>query len=104
MLTWSNMELDGDLSRLNDGSFLEKMVIRCREEKRVAKTWAVSGLLSFFTGLLLFLSGPLVGFAQTNESEETDSAQYIVEDIQGSNVQVLEDGVGAWEPAEEGQV
>lgn len=51
----------------------------------------------------------LVGAPRAHSQTPADSGapqpvEYVIEDIQGSNVQVLEEGQSQWEPAQEGQV
>jgi ferric-dicitrate binding protein FerR (iron transport regulator) len=43
-------------------------------------------------------------YAQTTNNPAADPVEYVVEDIQGSNVQVLEENSKTWDPAQEGQV
>ncbi len=58
-----------------------------------------------FAGLLLLGASPRSGFPQADVAASgQEPVEYVIEDIQGSNVQVLEDGERAWEPAQEGQV
>lgn len=55
-------------------------------------------------GFLLSGISPRPGFPQDAAAVSSQEAvEYVIEDIQGSNVQVLEDGESAWEPAQEGQ-
>jgi hypothetical protein len=42
--------------------------------------------------------------AQTSNASASDPVEYAVEDIQGSNVQVLESNSKIWDPAQEGQI
>jgi len=56
------------------------------------------------SSFLLFAS-PLDGISQTDSSNiGTEPPEYVVEDIHGSNVRVLEEGETQWEPAVEGQL
>ncbi len=53
--------------------------------------------------VILFLT-PLMGIPQTADTTpKTDPMEYVIEDIHGSNVQVLEEGDNRWETAVEGQ-
>lgn len=54
------------------------------------------------TCLLFFLAG--IKKASLASDEAQAATEYLIEDIQGTNVQVLEEGQSKWEPAEEGQV
>jgi hypothetical protein len=53
-------------------------------------------------GMLFVAAFPLKSMAQTPTSE--NPAEYVLEDIQGTDIQVKEDGTDKWEPAEEGQI
>lgn len=53
-------------------------------------------------GMLLVFTSPLKGMAQIQNNAEP--AEYVLEDIQGPNIQVKEDGSNEWLPAQEGQV
>src|ERR1039458_3847198 len=55
--------------------------------------------------LLSLVGSPFVGESRAQEgtSPEPQGAPYIIEDIQGNGVQVLEGGAKDWERAEEGQ-
>ena len=56
-------------------------------------------------GIVILLLMPLIGASQTADTiAKTDLVEYVVEDIQGSNVQVLEEGETQWETVVEGQV
>lgn len=57
-------------------------------------------LIMVFFGFLLSLV-PVLG--QTPVPNQTPSVEYVIEDIQGSDIQVLEDGSKTWAPAQEGQ-
>lgn len=52
--------------------------------------------------LLAFL--PLAAKSQTVDDSGPQPIEYVIEDVQGPNVQVMEEGQGQWEPAQEGQV
>jgi hypothetical protein len=62
------------------------------------------------TGLILgsFVFLLMTGFtqlrAQTNNTPPTDPVEYVVEDVKGTNVQVLEENSKTWDNAQEGQV
>ena len=62
-------------------------------------------VLGFGFGLSLFLI-PLSGFSQAPapDAAAAEPVQYVLEDIQGSNVQVLETGADGWAAGEEGEV
>jgi hypothetical protein len=65
-----------------------------------------SNILGFGFCLSFFLI-PLTGFSQAPAADATVAAepvQYVLEDIQGSNVQVLETGTDQWAAGEEGEV
>ncbi len=55
-----------------------------------------------FLYLLIVFCFPLKSFSQTAKSNAP--TEYIIEDIHGTNVQVLDEGTKIWEPAQEGQV
>jgi hypothetical protein len=59
-------------------------------------------------GAVLVLVGSgsrsLVRAEEAPADQASDPVQYVIEDIQGSNVQVMEDGTKVWDKAEEGQV
>lgn len=56
-------------------------------------------------GFLLFWALPLPGMTESDKTAPgTEPAEYTIEEIQGSHVQVLEDGETQWEAAVEGQV
>ncbi len=62
-------------------------------------------LVSIFSVFVLaFFVFPLIGFSQIDGSSAPEPIEYVLENIQGLNVQVLEDGSKDWEAAEEGQV
>ncbi len=61
----------------------------------------IQGLFLFFI-LACGFGSPL--WAEEAPMAPADPVAYVVEDIQGSQVQVLEDGAKDWAPAEEGQV
>jgi hypothetical protein len=63
-----------------------------------------SSLFRFILAGCLSLFLPLMVLAQTDTNSTPEKVEYIIEDIQGSNVQVLEKGSGTWDPAQEGQV
>jgi hypothetical protein len=55
-------------------------------------------------GMAILFLMPLMGVAQTPDTAaQTNSMEYVIEDIHGSNVQVLEEGETQWETAVEGQ-
>ncbi len=62
-----------------------------------------TSVLYFVFALFVALSSYLSAFAQT-PSPTSDPVEYIVEDIQGANVQVMEENSKTWDPAQEGQV
>ena len=54
---------------------------------------------------LAFLVFPISGIPQAGSAVgQTDTVEYVIEDIKGPNVQVLEEGETQWEKAQEGQV
>jgi hypothetical protein len=61
--------------------------------------------LAVVTGISLFFASAYSGVSLAdNPAPATDTVEYVLEDIQGPNVQVKEDGADAWEAAQEGQV
>jgi hypothetical protein len=66
-------------------------------DSRINKRWVIYGMLSS----LMFFGGTYRGFSQT--AGEVQPVEYVIEDIQGSDVQVQEDGSKTWEAAQEGQ-
>jgi hypothetical protein len=69
------------------------------------RTW-IKMCPAFLAGFLLVFGPSLRGISQADDqpAAASEPAEYIIEDIQGSNVQVLEEGAKEWEPAVEGQV
>lgn len=65
--------------------------------------WRKWGSFSL-VGMFFFFVEPLTGVSQTNVETTQEPMEYVIENIQGSNVQVLEEGQNLWEPAQEGQV
>jgi ferric-dicitrate binding protein FerR (iron transport regulator) len=59
--------------------------------------------LSFFALGFLLINFSIV-HAQTSNDNASDPVEYAVEDIQGANVQVLENNSQTWDPAQEGQI
>ena len=59
----------------------------------------VVGMFSF-----LLLAVPLRSIGETSPSQAAEPAEYIVEDLQGTQTQVLKQGKTQWEQAQEGQV
>jgi hypothetical protein len=57
---------------------------------------------TFFLGLL-DLNFSMV-HAQTTNDVTADPVEYVIEDMKGSNIQVLEENSKTWDPAQEGQV
>ena len=56
-------------------------------------------------GFLILFTFPECGVPQTQDATGfTQPVEYVIEDIQGPTVRVLEEGETQWEPAEEGQV
>ncbi len=56
-------------------------------------------------GIVILFLMPLIGASQTpNTTAKTDPVEYVIEDVHGTNIQVLEEGETQWETAVEGQV
>lgn len=69
-----------------------------------SKIW-LRACLTVATGSFLFLVSPLSGIPETTPAVgQADPVEYVIEDIQGPQVQVLEEGETQWEAAQEGQV
>jgi ferric-dicitrate binding protein FerR (iron transport regulator) len=61
-------------------------------------------LISIYFGMVILFLTPLMGVSQTADTAaKTDPMEYVIEDIHGSKVQVLEEGETQWETAVEGQ-
>ena len=69
-------------------------------------TWNAmkNGLRLMLFGFLLSGTGFIACADEGSQGSPSEPVEYIIEDIQGSNVQVLEDGAKVWDKAEEGQV
>lgn len=75
------------------------------KEGIMKNTFWIKGGLVLILGSFLFFGMPIQGVSQALDSNsEKNAIEYIIEDIQGPNVQILEQGETKWEPAEEGQV
>jgi len=70
---------------------------------KLKSEWLFATLL---TTLLMFLSIPSLSNSRADEqtTNGAEQVEYIIEDLQGSDVRVLEEGSKDWESAEEGQV
>src|ERR1700722_6352540 len=60
-------------------------------------------VMGLFLLIVLFIFGFAPLRAQTNASVSADPVEYVVEDIKGGNVQVLEENSKTWDNAQEGQ-
>jgi ferric-dicitrate binding protein FerR (iron transport regulator) len=59
------------------------------------------GLMAVFSTIVL---SRVSVHGQTPTPDQTPSAEYVIEDIKGSDMRVLEEGSKTWAPAQEGQV
>ncbi len=66
-------------------------------KRAIEMKWALPVLLF----AVAFMGHPSAGIPQTQD--QAQPVEYVIEDIKGQDVQVLEDGSKSWTPAQEGQ-